>query len=582
MKHKAPAVTELIRTNYCFIENNDDTSQHLERYLSSVQSDRDMILFFRDGNQLYVDPESDGSNGMDLDSIPWQTARSVNKEATMNDIIPLFQESDYIMVTELTGQPVGYVTAADALAACYQSHQYLEAYFEAMIETMDASVSMIDDQENTVVWTPGAERIFSIKAKDILGKPMPEFFPVDMLQILKTHKTGEGVFQKLHQPRPDIYVLINSNPIRLNGKIIGSVVAETDITSEVRLNQELFNATSKVHQLQQQMAHLNPSSDPFSQIKGTSKAIKRTVDMCRKIGSTKATVLILGESGVGKELFAKAIHDIREKPDAPFIAINCGAIPPSLFESELFGYEKGAFSGADLNGKKGKIQLAAGGTLFLDEIGEMPLEMQVKLLRVLQEKKFYAVGGTKQLNADFRVIAATNRDLEEQVKKGDFREDLYYRLNVVTLVVPPLRERREDIIELTHCFLNEFALSYNRLIQDIPQEVLLDLLHYHWPGNIRELRNTIERLVVFSSDGTIERDYLPLSILSNRNGKDLPQVVPTTGAFQTLQEELEAHEKQIILYALKMENGNKLAAAKRLGLSRATLYNKMNKFGIFD
>ncbi|MCJ8013467.1 sigma 54-interacting transcriptional regulator [Paenibacillus sp. KQZ6P-2] len=580
MKHEAPAIIDLIRTNYCFIENNIDTRHRLE--LSSLQSDPEMILFFRDGNQLYVYTGTDWSNGMELDSIPWQTTRSVCKEATMKEIIPLFQVSDYILVNELNDQPIGYVTAADALATCYQAHQYLEAYFEAMIETMDASVSMIDDQENTVVWTPGAERIFSIKAKDILGKPMPEFFPVDMLQILKTHQTGEGVFQKLHQPRPDIYVLINSNPIRLNGKIIGSVVAETDITSEVRLNQELFNATSKVHQLQQQMAHLNPSSDPFSQIKGTSKAIKRTVDMCRKIGSTKATALILGESGVGKELFAKAIHDIREKPDAPFIAINCGAIPPSLFESELFGYEKGAFSGADLNGKKGKIQLAAGGTLFLDEIGEMPLDMQVKLLRVLQEKKFYAVGGTKQLNADFRVIAATNRDLEDQVKKGDFREDLYYRLNVVTLVVPPLRERREDIIELTHFFLNEFALSYNRLIQDFPQEVLLDLLHYHWPGNIRELRNTIERLVVFSSDGTIERDYLPMSILSDRNGKELPQAETTTGALLTMQEELEAHEKQIILYALKMENGNKQAAAKRLGLSRATLYNKMNKFGITD
>ncbi|WP_216625403.1 sigma-54 interaction domain-containing protein [Paenibacillus phytorum] len=525
------------------------------------------------------------SNGLSLMNMPWQTAVSVSQKTPMDAVIPLFHKTDYILVKNTADQPIGYVTAADMLTAIHQAHQILEAYFESMIDTMDASISMIDDQERTVVWTKGAERIFSIKAEDILNKPMSDFFPADMLQILQTHQTGDSVFRKLHQPRPDLYVLINSNPIRLKGQIIGSVVAETDITSEVRLNQELFNATSKVHQLQQQMAQLQPSTDPFSPIKGTSSAIRRTIDMGKKVGTTKATVLILGETGVGKELFAKAIHDVREKSDAPFIAINCGAISPSLFESELFGYEKGAFSGADNNGKKGKIQLATGGTLFLDEIGEMPLDMQVKLLRVLQERTYFAVGGTKQLKADFRVIAATNRDLNAQVKQGLFREDLYYRLNVVTIDIPPLRERKEDVIELTHCFLNEFSISYNRFIQHIPQDVLLDLLHYSWPGNIRELRNTIERLVVFAADGSVKRDDLPMSIYASKTSKhkdDSPLQEEIPNVIQTLQEELEVHEKQIIIKALELEKGNKLAAAKRLGLSHATLYNKMNKLGFAE
>ncbi|WP_442604501.1 sigma-54 interaction domain-containing protein [Paenibacillus sp. KN14-4R] len=538
------------------------------------------VHFYQNGKQLYYCDCKSITPSIADPRLAWRASASVSETESIKSIIQLFHENDYILVYNEANKPLGFLASHDMMQALYQSHQRLEAYFEAMIETMDASISMIDEDERTVVWTKGAEQIFSIKAQNIIGKPISDFFPIHMLQTLRALKTGDSVFRKLHQPRPDLYVLINSNPIMLDGQIIGSIAAEKDITSEARLNQELFNATAKVHHLQQQMAQLMPSADPFIHIKGTSRAIKHAIEMSSKVGSTKATVLVLGESGVGKELFAKAIHDTREKSDAPFIAINCGAIPPSLFESELFGYEKGAFSGADHNGKKGKIELAKGGTLFLDEIGEMPLDMQVKLLRVLQEKKYYSVGGTKQLEADFRVIAATNRDLEQLVKKGLFREDLYYRLNVVTVDIPPLRDRKEDIIELTHYFLYEFSTSYNRLIQGIPQEVMLDLMQYDWPGNIRELRNTVERIVVFSADGSVKREYLPLSIYSRKKSEDYEEQEHFPTAVVTLQKELETHEKQIILKALDLEKGNKQAAAKRLGMSRATLYNKMNKLGL--
>ncbi|MFY0544148.1 sigma-54 interaction domain-containing protein [Brevibacillus sp. H7] len=503
----------------------------------------------------------------------WEKAPAIRLDAPLSEAISLLRSSPIVLVVNESGQPEGFLDQGSVLQAVFESYEVLEAYFDTMIKTMDASISIIDEQSRVVVWTEGAERIFSIKAKDIIGHPITDFFPVDMLETLKTLKTGLSLHRHQHQPREDLIVLINTNPILLHDRIIGAVAGETDITSHVRLNQELLNATKKVHHLQQEMAKLSPTSDPFQQIKGNSMAIRRIKTMIQKLKDTQATVLITGESGVGKELFAKAVHDVREGANAPFVAINCGAIPPTLFESELFGYEKGAFSGADQKGKKGMIELTRGGTLFFDEVGEMPLDMQVKLLRVLQEKKYYPVGGTKQIEADFRVVAATNKDLEALVREGKFREDLYYRLNVVTLKIPPLRERIEDTIELTHFFLYEFSLRYNRPIHAISQNVMQNLLQHDWPGNIRELRNTIERLVVFASDGVIKEEDLPISLQTTP--KSAPSVL--SGEQISLQKELEEHERRVILRAIELENGNKQAAAKRLGISRATLYNKLNK-----
>ncbi|WP_051029553.1 sigma 54-interacting transcriptional regulator [Brevibacillus massiliensis] len=222
------------------------------------------------------------------------------------------------------------------------------------------------------------------------------------------------------------------------------------------------------------------------------------------------------------------------------------------------------------------IELARGGTLFLDEIGEMPLDMQVKLLRVLQEKAYYPVGGTKKIEADFRVVAATNRDLTSLIAEGKFREDLYYRLNVFSLTIPPLRERKEDIIELFQFFLYEFSMQYNRPIQGISPNLMHHLLDYHWPGNIRELRNTAERLVVFATDGMISEEYLPFSLAPK------PKTNPALFGSDLLhlREERDQHDRNKILHALELENGNKQAAAKRLGISRKTLYNRMHKLNI--
>ncbi|WP_409362418.1 sigma-54 interaction domain-containing protein [Brevibacillus reuszeri] len=566
LKHKLPALTDFMQTNMLI-------SRYHEHFFVHTKADIPVFLEEAEGWHVTRSSYLSVDKKIDFTQPPWEKTTVIHADLPLSQVISLLGDYPYLLIAQEAPEPVGYLERSRVLQAIFESYEVLEAYFETMIKTMDASISVIDEQARIMVWTEGAESIFSLKQKDVIGKPITDFFPLEMLETIQSLKSGHSLYRHQHQPREDLVVLINTNPIFLHDKIIGAVAAETDITSQVRLNQELLNANKKVNHLQQEMAKLSPSADPFQQIKGTSLAIRQIKSMIQKLNATEATVLILGESGVGKELFAKAVHDVREGANAPFVAINCGAISPTLFESELFGYEKGAFSGADQKGKKGMIELARGGTLFLDEVGEMPLDMQVKLLRVLQERKYYPVGGTKQIEADFRVVAATNKNLEDLVKEGKFREDLFYRLNVVTLKIPPLRQRIEDTIELAHFFLYEFSLRYNRPVHAISQNVMQNLLQYDWPGNIRELRNAIERLVVFATDGVMKEEDLPYSL----QGQPKVSPIELPDDLISLQEELEAHERRVILRAIELENGNKQAAAKRLGISRATLYNKLNK-----
>ncbi|MCY8235141.1 sigma-54 interaction domain-containing protein [Priestia endophytica] len=510
--------------------------------------------------------------------------KTVDENESFSTLLEAFTHHSAVVILDSNKNPVGCITASRMIRFLYNYYNQLKAFYKTIIQTSDASVTVIDAKENVCTWTEGAEKIFSVTHQDIMGQPITDFFDYKKLEILQSLYKGKSIVGHYHQPRSDLFVLINSNPVYLEGEIIGAVVLETDVTNQVALNEKLFNMSNEVHRLEQEVAKYKDSSDPFHSIKGKSSALQRTVNLARKVCSVKSTVLILGESGVGKEVFAKAIHEASEEPNAPFISINCGAIPASLFESELFGYERGAFSGANSKGKKGKIELAKGGTLFLDEIGEMPLEMQVKLLRVFQERRYYRVGGEKEIDINFRLIAATNRDLHELMKEGKFREDLYYRLNVVSLNIPPLRERKEDIIELTHYFLNDFSLSYQRPIHEFPPEVIQEMLRYDWPGNIRELRNIVERLIVFATDGVIKREYLPFNT-SNISFESTPKnasivIKENDSTILPLQEEMNQHEKKIIERALQILDGNKLECAKQLGITRATLYNRLKRLGI--
>ncbi|MDR9854022.1 sigma 54-interacting transcriptional regulator [Paenibacillus sp. VCA1] len=577
MKHVLPSPERLIRTNYRIVLPAD---LELLRNGPEMTEDGPVFLELQAGRYGLVTGPAEAGGELHI-----AVVRTVHAEDSLPGISTAFASCPFAIVLQ-DGKPAGYIAARDVIEAAVQAHRHLEAYFSATLEALnpDVAITIIDEDGRVAGWTTGAEHMFSIQKNEIIGKPASDFFPVDRLQSLKTLETGESVQKKLHRPRQDMFVLINSEPVTLDGGIIGAVAAESDLSTQMKLHQELLQMTSKVHHLQKEVAMLSPSpsNDPFQHIKGTSPAIKNSIATIKKISTTKATVLIQGESGTGKELFAQAIHRCREAADAPFIAINCGAIPGALFESELFGYEKGAFSGADPKGKKGKIELASGGTLFLDEIGEMPLEMQVKMLRVLQEKNYFPVGGTKLKQADCRIIAATNRDLKKMIAEGAFREDLYYRLNVVSMDIPPLLDRKEDIYELTQSFLHEFSLVYGRHIQSFTPDVFEDLLQYDWPGNIRELRNTIERLVIFSTDGEVKREYLPANIYTGdqKNGAagqtpDPRNKADLDGA--QFQARLDEYERSLLQQLLETYGGNKLAVAKRLGISRATLYNKLKR-----
>ncbi|MFQ5543803.1 MAG: sigma-54-dependent transcriptional regulator [Nitrospiria bacterium] len=315
-------------------------------------------------------------------------------------------------------------------------------------------------------------------------------------------------------------------------------------------------------------------STPFQDIIGESAAFKETVGLAKKVADTSSSVLILGESGTGKEVFARAIHRWSPRSAQPFIVVNCVALRDELLESELFGHEKGAFTGA-LHLKRGKIEIANGGTVFLDEIGEIKPELQVKLLRVLQEREFERVGGTRSIRVNIRILAATHRNLYREVKRGRFREDLYFRLNVISLKLPPLRKRADDILPLAHYFIRRFCLSLNKEIMQISQNAMKDLQDYHWPGNIRELANLMERAVVLAPGPEITPQDLPLWMEQTLDDtiETLEMTAPYHASTRTFQQKL-------ILNTLAENEQNKTRAAAALGLNRTYLARLIKKLNL--
>jgi len=308
----------------------------------------------------------------------------------------------------------------------------------------------------------------------------------------------------------------------------------------------------------------------FAQMIGKSGKMRELFEIIEKIAQSDCTVLIRGESGTGKELVSRAIHYNSPRKDKPFVAVNCAAIPENLLESELFGYEKGAFTEATSR-KPGKFELAEGGTIFLDEINDMSLAMQAKILRIIQERTFERLGGTESIKVDVRLIAATNKDLEKSIKDGLFREDLYYRLDVVSFFLPPLRERKEDIPLLVNYFLRKFSQLNYKNVNKVSSQVLNLLIQYDWPGNVRELENVIERAIVLSEKDIILPEHLPLRLRQSKKDNS-----------SSLQESftLDKTEKKIIMETLRLTNWNQSRAAEKLGIHRNTLRRKIRRFGI--
>lgn len=312
----------------------------------------------------------------------------------------------------------------------------------------------------------------------------------------------------------------------------------------------------------------------ISSIVSQSQKMEEVINVAARVSDSKANVLITGENGTGKEVLAKAIHYISPRKDAAFVAVNVPALTETLLESELFGHEKGAFTGADKM-KKGRFEIAHGGTIFLDEVGDIPQSIQVKLLRVLQEHQFERVGGTEKIEVDVRIIAATNKDLEQKIKDGTFREDLYYRLNVVSIKIPPLRERREDILPMIENFIDKYCKENKKDKLEISKEAADVLMKYNYPGNVRELENIVERAVVLTRVKVITLNDLPMNIKGFKEEKTLP--VFGEG---NLTEQVEALEKQLIFDALQESGGNQTKAGKLLGLTERNLRYKLKKYNI--
>lgn len=421
---------------------------------------------------------------------------------------------------------------------------------------------------------------------EMISKPYADF-----LQVKREEVIGKHVRDVIENTRMDVVIKtgvseiaevqeINGNkmiatriPVFVKGNVVGAVgrVLFRDINELNALYMKISKIEKELNLYKDEFKKVNSAKYSLDSIISESKSMHKIKELTKRTAKTNSNVLILGESGTGKELFAHAIHSISRRANAPFIKVNCGAIPYELLESELFGYEEGSFTGAKKGGKIGKFKAADGGTIFLDEIGDLPMNMQVKLLRVLQDKEIEKIGSNSSEKVDVRIITATNRDLEEMVSEGKFRLDLYYRLNVLTIKVPPLRERKDDIPILSEYLIQKISRRENIRVDRISDSALEYLKRYNWPGNVRELENILERSINFLDEETvIKPEHLPSKITGIMRKKKV----------RSLKLTLEEVERQAIIDSLIFSNGNKTKAASILDISRTSLYEKIDKYNI--
>lgn len=420
------------------------------------------------------------------------------------------------------------------------------------------------------------ERI-EVEKKDAMGRFILDVIPnSQLMEILATGRTDRAEFWTVNGHE----TIVCRMPIKKEGEIIGAIAYSLflDMTGAKILAKRMQEMERELKHYKNEISEIYQAQWELSNLIGESRAFSWIRSVVERMSFTTSTVLIMGESGTGKELFAQAIHNSSSRKSGPFIRINCVALPENLLESELFGYEEGAFTGAKKGGKPGKFELAAGGTIFLDEIGDMPIAMQTKLLAVLQEKVIERIGGTKPIPVDVRIIAATNRNLEQMVAEGQFREDLYYRLNVVRLDIPPLRDRMEDLPLLVDNLIKRINLKIGTDIDSISPPALDLLAQHNWPGNVRELENLLERainLAFMNGERSLGISHFP-SLLKH----SLKEAVLMENSDLSLPETLENLERELIIKALGKAGGNKNQAARLLGIHISALYRKMGKYGI--
>lgn len=473
------------------------------------------------------------------------------------------------------------VTTSTLMKEIFKQKEILST-LKAIINSTGDAISVVDEKGIHTIVNEAYTKLIGLTEKDVIGKS----YNVDIaegesmhMKVLKTKQPVHGVKMKVGPNKKE--VLVNVAPVIVDGILKGSVAVIHDL-SEIR------SLTEELNQIKKRVRHLE-AKYTFDDILGKSRAMIIAKDQAIKAANTPATILLYGESGTGKELFAHAIHNHSKRRNKQFIRVNCSALTDTLLESELFGYEGGAFTGANKKGRKGLFEEADQGTIFLDEIGMMSLNLQSKILRVLQEKEIIRVGSSEPRYIDVRIISATNTNLIEAVKKGEFREDLYYRLYVIPILIPPLRERKEDIPVLVHNIIRKCNQEFGRNIKDISKKAIGSILLYSWPGNIRELENVIERAIINMkvNEDILKHTHLPeLISLSNReikgveyNGIDRITGITDnkTGGLGNLKKETE---KEAIIKTLNMFNGNCKKTANYLRISTRSLYYKIKKYKI--
>lgn len=456
------------------------------------------------------------------------------------------------------------------------SNEKASTFLEAIVNNNSLGITIIDHRGIIIFRNRGHEEISGISNSDVLGKHFSAIKGKgELLEVLKTGVPQLGL---PYETTLGTKAIVHRFPLRDNdGRVIGamSITVFTDV-SEMRELLLRYNVLeNKVNYYEKEIQRLRGAKYSFRNIVGNSDSIRFVIKLAKKYAITRSPILITGESGTGKELFAHAIHMASPRKSGPFIVVNCPTIPKELLESELFGYEPGAFSGAKRNGKAGKFEMANGGTIFLDEISSLDLGLQPKLLRVLQEHRIERVGGNKPIELDFRVISATNQDLNELVKQGLFREDLFYRLSVLTLNIPPLRERKEDIPLLVEYFLSSLREESKIAVNKVSREVLRCFDNWRWPGNVRELKNVVEKAAISSETKRIELKDLPAYLIA---GSVVARNDSLPSKTNLLRQSKQNVERSLLESALRKNRWNKAKTARQLGISRPLLYSLIKKY----
>lgn len=556
---------------------------------TDIENINEIMLLKRQDEVLVKDDNQQIVGIVTKNDLTKSLTRGIDRKSPVRDImtskvifmpphLPLFDAKTKMRSLGISRAPVmddegnllGLLTGKSICDGFSSQLEKVVMFQKLVMDSIKTAICILDVEHEILAYNKTFEKLFS--PMNFPNMNLNNFLPGNLVDEIKRGK----------HPMDDIYFegegdrefTLSTRSFEFDEKLKGLIVNIEEISNLVKLIKELDKTSHKLSSLEERLNSMKGQEYSFGSLVSKNPEMIKAIGLAKKIAPTMAPLLIKGESGTGKELLANAVHENSGRKNCPMIKVNCAAIPQNLFESELFGYEEGAFTGASRYGKTGLLELADKGTIFLDEIGELPMEMQAKLLRFLQDQTFYKVGGTSPIRVDVRIISATNKDLEMLIQEEKFREDLYYRINVITIDIPPLRKRSEDIIGIVNTLIKDSQHRYGKRIEQIDSTVLQKFLDYSWPGNVRELKNVIERMVILSEDGKIKKDYLPKYL------RQKEAMLISSGQISELDKAVDMAEKQVIYETLEKFSYNKTKTAKALKISRSTLYNKLKQYSI--